>query len=374
MLGAPPVEQNMGARNFLGVRTVVRRGKRRLILDFRFTAADGTRTRFRRDASVQNQAAAVAEAARLMKLAAETGRVEVVPATAAPPDAEQSQVTYSEFFVRDFKKLFMPSFRESTRVRYEALHRQRIDGYFGPLVLRGIESKHFREFAATLQNDGVQTKGPLNLVRTVLRAAQEQKLIDIVPELPKGIIKSSRKLAEAPSNDEYKKMLGAPGWLGDAVALAGLAGLRMCEVRGLEVGDVDFDAVRIVVRHSLSEDVLTTPKSGHERVVEMVPELADRLREVVKGKLPRARVVVDENGRTPRRQEVLHQFKKFLKKNDLKERSFHSLRHRFISEMVRKGASIEAVRELAGHSSLAVTERYAHATGKDRRDAVSKLR
>jgi hypothetical protein len=80
----------------------------------------------------------------------------------------------------------------------------------------------------------------------------------------------------------------------------------------LEARDVDLDGQRILVRRALSEDVSLTTKSGRERVVPLVPELEARLREAMKDKLPRARVVVWPDGTTPRRQEVLYRFWKFL--------------------------------------------------------------
>jgi site-specific recombinase XerD len=63
----------------------------------------------------------------------------------------------------------------------------------------------------------------------------------------------------------------------------------------------------------------------------------------------------------------------WLKKSGLRERSYHSLRHYFITELVRRGAGLEAVRVLAGHSTLAMTERCAHATGDDLKAAIRKL-
>jgi len=93
----------------------------------------------------------------------------------------------------------------------------------------------------------------------------------------------------------------------------------------------------------------------------------------MKDKLPRARLVIDEDGNTPRRQQLLHRFSRFLKHEGLRHWSFHSLRHFFISELVRRGDGLEAVRLLAGHSKLEMTQCYAHANAADLRSAMAKL-
>jgi len=182
-----------------------------------------------------------------------------------------------------------------------------------------------------------------------------------------------RKVPDAPSPEEVEAILLAPGWLSLAVALGAMAGLRMGEVRALEVRDVDFEGHRILVRRAMSEETSLTPKSGHEREVPLAAGLEVRLREAVRDKLPRARVVLDDSGQTPSRQQVLHQFKRFLGKNGLKERSFHSLRHYFISALMNNGAGAEAVRVLAGHSKLEMTQRYVHAATAHLRAAIDKL-
>jgi site-specific recombinase XerD len=57
----------------------------------------------------------------------------------------------------------------------------------------------------------------------------------------------------------------------------------------------------------------------------------------------------------------------------VREWSFHSLRHYFCSALIRRGVGVEAVRLLAGHSKLDVTQRYVHATGDDLRAAIARL-
>jgi site-specific recombinase XerD len=90
------------------------------------------------------------------------------------------------------------------------------------------------------------------------------------------------------------------------------------------------------------------------------------------GKLPAARVVLNKHGRTPSRQAVLSALKEVQRRHSLPPRSFHSLRHYFLTALVRGGANFEAVRELASHSKLLTTQRYLHASRADVRDAVSE--
>ena len=83
--------------------------------------------------------------------------------------------------------------------------------------------------------------------------------------------------------------------------------------------------------------------------------------------------MLNTKGRTPSRQAVLSALKEVQRRHSLLPRSFHSLRHYFLTALTRGGANIEAVRELAGHSKLQTTQRYLHASRADLRDAVSRL-
>ena len=362
----------MGRRNVSGVRKVVRGQKPAWVLDFPYTDENGKRRRFRRLATVQNFSASLAEAGRLMKQAAETGIVEEEPERSSVEVV--TTVTYKIFVETTFEAQFMPNYRPATAERYRALHRQRVLAFFGDKPLDAIGAGDFRSFAADLSKAGIQAKGPITWVRSVLNAAVASGYLDEVPVLPRGLVKTSPKLPDAPSPQDVAVMLTAPGWRGLAIALGAHAGMRMGEVRALEVRDVDLERGVIVVRRALSANVSLTPKNGQERIVPMVPELAARLRVAMKDKLPRARVILDETGKTPARQGVLTRFKAFVKRNGLKERSFHSLRHYFISQLVRCGAGLEAVRLLAGHAKLEMTARYSHATTADLHEAMAKLK
>ena len=353
----------MGARNTSAVRKEVRGGKPRWIVDFQFLGKDSKWHRYRRDASVQTSAAARAEADRLYTLATTTGSL----------DVGKEAPLLRDFVSTTFTELFLPRYRSTTRTRYKALFKQGLLDELGGKRLDAIGPMEFRAFSTKLSLRGIQLKGPLTLVRTVLRAAVEAGVLAELPKLPK-LFKDSKKLPDSPTTEEVTAMLlHSDGWLRTAIALAVYAGLRMGEVRGLEVEDVNLKSGCLHVRRALSDDEVTTPKSGHDRIVPLAPELRELLVQAMRSKLPKARIVLSAAGKTPIRTHVLSQLKALQRRHGLKERSFHSLRHYFCSTLIRRGASVEAVRVLAGHNSLLVTQRYVHATATDLVAAIAKL-
>jgi integrase len=52
---------------------------------------------------------------------------------------------------------------------------------------------------------------------------------------------------------------------------------------------------------------------------------------------------------------------------------FHDLRHDFATRVRRKGVGLDAIAKLLGHTTLAMTQRYAHLGMDTLRDAVADL-
>jgi integrase len=314
-----------------GVQKRKRDGKSILVIDFRFRDKDGREQRYRRDARVQTRGGAEAEARRLMDVAHATGSL----------DLRADAPTLRAFVESTFKPLYRSKFLAGTWRRYEGLLRQGLLDELGDRRVNAVGAPVVRAFMAELAKRGIQARGPVNLLRTILVAAVETGVLETLPELPKPP-PPGRKLPSAPSTEEVEAMLAkAEGWLRVAIALAAFAGLRQGEVRALEVRDVDLRGGVITVRRALSEGETVSPKSGHERVVPLWPRLAEVLTDALRGKLPAARVVLNQSGRTPSRQAVWTELHALLVRHQLPERSFHALRHYFVTALVRGGANLE---------------------------------
>jgi integrase len=57
----------------------------------------------------------------------------------------------------------------------------------------------------------------------------------------------------------------------------------------------------------------------------------------------------------------------------LRFQRFHDLSHTFASRLVRNGVDIITVRDLLGHYSVEVTQRYTHSNASQKRQAVETL-
>jgi len=73
------------------------------------------------------------------------------------------------------------------------------------------------------------------------------------------------------------------------------------------------------------------------------------------------------------RAETKHPLRRACKRAGLRQIGWHVLRHTFASHLVMRKAPIKAVQELMGHSTIVMTERYAHLSPDVRKDAVRLL-
>ncbi len=140
------------------------------------------------------------------------------------------------------------------------------------------------------------------------------------------------------------------------------AGVRLAELAGLNVADVD----------AVSEQVRVRGKGKKERILPLGGHAARALRayylerdallaRLSRRGVERRAVFLSRRGArlTPRRiQQIVHAV--FDRVGVATGASVHSLRHSFATHLLDAGADLRAVQELLGHSSLSTTQVYTH--------------
>lgn len=134
-------------------------------------------------------------------------------------------------------------------------------------------------------------------------------------------------------------------------------GMRLAELIGLDVQDVDFSLSTLKV----------TGKRNKQRFIPFGEDLKGDLQKYarLRSELPLSTTawIVGKEGSRISRTAVYGIVRNNLSKVvSLKKRSPHVLRHTFATTMLNNNAELGAVKELLGHSTLAATEVYTHTT------------
>jgi len=148
------------------------------------------------------------------------------------------------------------------------------------------------------------------------------------------------------------------------------SGLKLDELLGLRVGDVDIDGKTLVIRSNGRRG----RKSKPDRKTIMSEKVAPMLHAFVVDREDTDYVFpgIDGGHMTPRA--VQKAFKQALKKAGIKKRaSCNSLRHSFAVHLLEKGVDIKHVRKLLGHARTETTSIYKKLVSEDNIDIKSPL-
>jgi integrase/recombinase XerD len=151
------------------------------------------------------------------------------------------------------------------------------------------------------------------------------------------------------------------------IATAYAAGLRISEVCGLRLADIDSQRKRIHVRSG---------KGKKDRYVMLGESLLDLLRQYYQKARPQGEYLFP--GYNPQRPicttAVSQVLRKVVRQTGLtKKVSMHTLRHCFATHLLEAGTDIRILQVLLGHSSIRTTLRYTHITDRLVQKLVSPL-
>lgn len=231
------------------------------------------------------------------------------------------------------------------------LHEQ---GYARSTIARRLAA--VRSWCRFLCRQGVLSANPADGLRG---PRQEKKLPHFVGREDMG------RLLATPQGDN-------PLGVRDRAILETLysAGLRVSELTGLDVAELDLDAGMATVRG----------KGKRERLALLGPPAVAALRDWLTQRAtmlgPRAQlpaVFLNRFGTRLSSRSVGRLLEKHLATAGLDPRtSPHTLRHSFATHLLDAGADIRSVQELLGHKSLGTTQIYTHVTTQRLRDSYHK--
>ncbi len=241
-----------------------------------------------------------------------------------------------------------------------------------------VTRRHVRGYLARLTADGYARRTiarKLSSLRRYYRWATRSGLTEIDPTIGVSAPRADGRLPRVLKSSEIDTLLDHPRIsvsgdpehrrLRDLALLEVLygSGVRVSELCGLDIGDLDLDRARATVlgKGSKQRQVpLSAPavvaldlwlrRGRHELVSDLTPPAAVFLNLAGRRLTPRdARRIVDRRAPSPTHP--------------------HALRHTFATHLLDGGADLRAVQELLGHADLGSTQIYTHVS-KERLRAV----
>lgn len=210
-------------------------------------------------------------------------------------------------------------------------------------------------------------KNKIVVIRSFIKFLYSKNLIDIRPEaieIPRTVEVEANFLDE---EEQFALIKSARNLRDKALIMTILSsGLRASEILNLKEDDL--------YRRSL---IVSRGKGGKPRVTFIDPLTEKSIREYHhKREMDSVFVFTNSFGKPLSRQYLSRMISETALRAGIKKRvSAHTLRHSFATNMLRKGARIEDVQPLMGHSNISTTRLYMHFTNeylRERYDMFNK--
>lgn len=231
--------------------------------------------------------------------------------------------------------------------------------------LAALDSWHVRRFAAESHRSGLAPRSVarrLSAVRSFLSHAVEHG--GVAGNAANGITapRAPRRLPGTLDADQVAKLLEASD--DDTLAIRDLAimelfyssGLRLAELVGLDINDLDF----------ADKTVRVTGKGNKTRVLPVGKQALDAVRRWLPVRLGLAgseeqALFVSRKGGRLKHRSIQARLKQWARRSG-SDRHLHPhlLRHSFASHLLESSGDLRAVQELLGHASISTTQIYTH--------------
>ena len=252
-----------------------------------------------------------------------------------------------------------------------------LGGYYGTgsWSWEGVDRLAMRGFLAHLNRRGVGKRTisrTLSGVRSFYRWMHRNEMVEANPARAVGAPKLEKYLPgylDRAQIDLLFQMAEARAMEGDFTAVRNLAvlelfystGMRLSELQGLSVGDLDLVSQQVKVRGKGRKERIVPIGDHAVRALRNYEAKRDDLLRNRRTGVERSAYFLSRTGKRIGVRMVQKVVAGFLDQIDVDAGlSVHSLRHTFATHLLDAGADLRAVQELLGHSSISTTQIYTH--------------
>jgi integrase len=293
----------------------------------------------------------------------------------------QLDVTLEDFWTLYFEPQILPMLKYSTRQLYRSLTEKHLIPYFGARKLHEITRLEIQRFVTLKRSNGYATKTLEHLRNLLSRLFQTAVDWGMLQENPARGLKlpprETRRETRVLSGDEIRRLMGTLPEPSRSIFALGIAtGLRIGELLGLKVDDVDFASAVLHVRRAVYRGVVGSPKTRRgERSIPLASHVVGLLKDYLRGRKVKSQWLFASTAGTTLNDRNLmrRQVESTCKALDIPRFGWHSLRHTFRTMAGNQGIQPELVQAILGHESLETTMIYMHREDRAEREAVEKL-
>jgi integrase len=259
--------------------------------------------------------------------------------------------------------------RPSTASTMHTTVKQHLIPMLGKLRVDQITDDHITEIKSLALAAGT-INHILQLLSQILKHALAKGIVSRMPVIKRLRDRGGRHGFYSP--EDYAWLVRAAAHEPRAlvlVLLGGDAGMRIGEIIALDWSRVDYGANKVHVEVSDWKGHIGPPKGDKPRSVPMTPRLRAALRDLEALRdheadgarvLTRSKSRFGEEGGGLTYSAAREWLTAAHTRAGVALLGVHALRHTFCSHLAMAGAPVTAIRDLAGHSSVAITQRYMH--------------
>ncbi|NIA06045.1 MAG: tyrosine recombinase XerC [Actinobacteria bacterium] len=234
-----------------------------------------------------------------------------------------------------------------------------------------VTAATIREFLVMLHNRNYSratTARKLATLRSFYKFLVRRGYLQSSPVAVIRTPKQEKRLPKFLEAEQIEALFAAP----DRTTLLGLrdwamlevmysTGVRVSELVGLDVTDVDFDEAILHIRGKGRRERLSPV--GQQALEAIRQYLTKRGQPKPGESVDQQALFVNKSGQRLSTRSVRRKLDKYLAQANLDPSiSPHTLRHTFATHMLNRGADLRSVQELLGHRSLSTTQVYTHLT------------